>query len=272
MLYQFEELNQKLTEWGFPVIHGNTGFKIIKGIDFEVAYKSGSISFEADGIYLEYEGKKYRGYMFIKEPYISRYGSYPKFHLKKCEKIRQFINEGRFEIRYEWANSNVNDLIDKTTRQKYKDEVLSYCSYCKRELFDEIRTTQDFFDKLDKTQINSENIEVDIFGYIKEKEKISKQYRESRDYTCESCGIKPVNILHRRHWHTHHKDGDKINNKESNLQCLCVLCHSYKDIKHEENFNTKNMRKELDTFVSLYKEELIKVKNPYLAKYNNTNQ
>jgi hypothetical protein len=84
-LYKFQSLNKKLTEWGFPVINGNTGFQIIRGIDFEVAYKSGSISFEVDGIYLEYEGKKYRGYMFIKEPYISQYGSYPKFHLKNVK-------------------------------------------------------------------------------------------------------------------------------------------------------------------------------------------
>jgi hypothetical protein len=146
--------------------------------------------------------------------------------------------------------------------------VLSYCNYCKHELFDGIKTTQDFFDKLDKTQINSKNIEVDIFGYVKDKEKISKQYREKKDYTCESCGIKPANILEKRYWHTHHKDGNKTNNSESNLQCLCVLCHSYKDIRHEENFDTKRMKTELDYFVKQYKNELIKINNPYLVKYN----
>jgi len=109
-LYKFEKLDAKLTELGFPIIGGKSGFQIIKEVNFEKAYKAGSISFENDGIYLEYEGKKYRGYMFIKEPYISQYGSYPKFHLTKCETIRSFITTGRFKIRYEWANANVNDL------------------------------------------------------------------------------------------------------------------------------------------------------------------
>ena len=60
MIYKFENLQKKLDEWGFPSLIGVSGFQIIKGIDFEKAYKSGSITFEEDGIYLEFEGKKYR--------------------------------------------------------------------------------------------------------------------------------------------------------------------------------------------------------------------
>jgi hypothetical protein len=272
MLYQFDKLSKKLDEWGFPSLTSRSGFQIIKGIDFEKAYKSGSISFEDDGIYLEYEGKKYRGYMFIKEPYISRYGNYPKFHLTRCQIIRQFIEEGKFKIRYEWSNSNVNDLIDKTTRKIYKDVVLDYCGYCKQELFDGIQTTEDFFESLDKTEIEENNIEVDIFGYVRGKEKISKAYREKKNYTCESCKISPKKIIHRRFWHTHHKDGDKTNNKESNLQCLCILCHCYKDLRHEENFNKNRMKIELKSFIKFYRDELIKIQNPFLKKYDNESQ
>lgn len=271
MLYQFEKLNTKLDEWGFPSLKSGSGFQIIKGIDFEEAFKSGSITFEDDGIYLEYEGKKYRGYMFIKEPYITRYGSYPKFHLTRCQTIRQFIEEGKFKIRYDWSNSNVNDLIDKTTREVYKDETLEYCGFCKQELFDGIRTTEDFFESLDKSEIEENNIEVDIFGYVRGKEKISKAYREKKNYTCESCKVAPKETIHRRYWHTHHKDGDKTHNKESNLQCLCILCHCYKDLRHEENFDKNRMKIELKTFIGLYREELKKINNPYLNKYDNNN-
>ncbi|MFN4299891.1 MAG: HNH endonuclease signature motif containing protein [Thermaurantimonas sp.] len=272
MLYQFDKLSKKLDEWGFPSLKSSSGFRIIKGIDFEKAYKAGSISFEDDGIYLEYEGKKYRGYMFIKEPYISTYGSYPKFHLTRCHIIRKFIEEGKFKERYEWSNSNVNDLIDKTTRKEYKDQVLVYCGYCKREIFDSIETTEDFFDKLDKSDIEKNNIEVDIFGYVRGKEKISKDYREKRNYTCESCGIAPKAAIHRRYWHTHHIDGDKTNNKESNLQCLCILCHCYKDPRHEENFNKNRMKIELKSFIKIYRDELIKIQNPFLKKYDYESQ
>lgn len=272
MLYQFEKLDKKLDEWGFPSLSRGSGFQIIKGIDFEKAYKSGSISFEDDGIYLEYEGKKYRGYMFIKEPYISRYGTYPKFHLTRCQTIRQFIEEGKFKIRYEWSNSNVNDLIDKTTREIYKDEVLEYCGYCKQELFNNIQTTEDFFQTLDKSEMEENNIEVDIFGYVRGFERISKAYREKKNYTCESCNISPKETIHRRFWHTHHKDGNKLNNKENNLQCLCILCHSYKDLKHEENFKKNIMKSQLKSFINFYRDELIKIQNPFLKMYENESQ
>lgn len=268
MLYQFEILAKRLDDWGFPSIKGGSGFQIIKGIDFEEAYKSGSISFEDDGIYLEYEGKKYRGYMFIKEPYISQYGSYPKFHLTRCHTIRQFIEEGRFKIRYEWSNSNINDLIDKTTRQVYKDEILEYCGYCRRELFEEIENTEDFFETLDKSIIEENNIEVDIFGYAREWQKISKSYRMKKNFTCESCGIKIDDLINRRYLHTHHKNGDKTNNRENNLECLCVLCHSFKDIKHEENFDKKRMLNEIKIFVKIYRAQLELLKNPYLKRYD----
>lgn len=272
MLYQFEKLDKKLDEWGFPSLTSGSGFQIIKGIDFEEAYKSGSISFEDDGIYLEYEGKKYRGYMFIKEPWITVHNSYPAFHLTRCKTIDQFISEGKFKIRYEWSNSNVNDLIDITTKKIFKDEVLRYCGNCKKQLFDGIQTTEDFFDTLDKTEIEEDNIEVDIFGYVRGKEKISKAYREKKNYTCESCKISPKETVHRRFWHTHHKDGDKTHNKESNLQCLCILCHCYKDLRHEENFDKNRMKIELKSFINFYRDELIKIQNPFLKKYENERQ
>ncbi len=271
MLYRFEELCKKLDEWGFPKLQSESGFKIIR-TDFEEAYKAGNIRFGDDGIYLEYEGKEYRGYMFIKEPWITEYNNYPKFHLTRCKTIDDFIRNGRFNTRYEWSNSNVNDLIDFTTKKIFKDEILRYCSNCKKQLFDEIQTTEDFFETLEKTEIEEDNIEVDIFGYVRDFNKISKAYREKRNYICESCGISPKKTVHRKYWHTHHKDGDKVNNKESNLQCLCILCHCYKDLIHEENFDKNRMKIELKSFINFYRGELIKIQNPYLKKYDNESQ
>jgi hypothetical protein len=271
MLYQFEILDRKLDEWGFPKLKGVSGFQIIKGIDFEEAYKSGSISFEDDGIYLEYEGKKYRGYMFIQEAYITYNGGpakFPKFHLLKCRIIQEFIDSGRFKQRYEWSNSDVNNLIDKQTRIKYNDKKLELCSYCQSDYFEEIEDTQDFFDSLDKSVIEENNIEVDIFGYTREWQKISRSYRVKRNFTCESCGIKIDDLINRRYLHTHHKNGDKTNNRENNLECLCILCHSFKDIKHEENFDKKRMLNEIKVFVKIYREQLELLKNQFLKRYD----
>lgn len=263
-LYGFERLASKLDELGFPEIQSESGPEIIKGVNFEEAYKAGSISFENDGIYLEYEGKKYRGYMFIKEPWIEEYGSYPKFHLTNCQKIREFIATGRFKHRYDWSNSHVNDLIDKTTRKEYKDEILEYCSYCKKELFEEIEDTYDFHNTLTKSEMEADKIEVDIFGYVRGKEKISKDYRIRQEFECEVCSIRPKSIFHRKWWHTHHIDGDKTNNTSNNLQCLCVLCHANVNNRHRENFTKGAMAKQVEFFMNEYKDELNREGNPYL--------
>jgi len=119
------------------------------------------------------------------------------------------------------------------------------------------------------TENENTSIEIDIFGYDKNWQKISRAYRKSKDYTCESCGIKPANNFDRRFWQTHHKDGDKTNNRQPNLECLCVLCHSYKDSTHIENFEKQRVKRMLDTFVKQYKEELIKIGNSYLKQYEN---
>jgi hypothetical protein len=265
MLYNFEELNRKLDQLGFPEIIGASGFQVIRGVDFEKAYKSGSISFEDDGIFLEYQGKKHRGYMFIKEAFITYQTpiKFPKFHLLKCRTIQEFVSRGNFQHRYEWSNSNVNSLLDKQTRMQYNDINLELCSYCKSAFFEKIKDTQDFFDSLDISEIAEKKIEVDIFGYVKGKEKISKAFREKHNFTCESCSIKLKNNQHKRWWHTHHIDGEKTNNNIQNLRCLCILCHANVDNRHKENFSKGAIPKQIESFKKAYREELLELNNTY---------
>jgi hypothetical protein len=269
-LYKFEKLDAKLTKMGFPQISGNTGFRVIKGVDFNKAYKEGNIEFRKDGVYLTLDGKEWKGYMHLAESYFSRYKDHPKFHLTKCDTIQDFIAMGTFKQRYIWSNSNKVDLVDDRTGHKYKDITLNLCKNCSKLLLGAPTTTERFFEKLDKTDKEPESIvEVDIFGYDKNWQKISSAYRNKQGYTCESCGITPKNNFDKRYWHVHHKDGNKTNNKESNLECLCVLCHSYKDIRHEENFDRARMKRELDSFVKTYRTDLQRVINPFLKEYDN---
>jgi hypothetical protein len=255
MLYNFDSLEAFLDSMGFPALSASGGFKVIKGIDFEEAFKSGSIHFENNGIYLEHNDRRYQGYMFIQEPYITYNGGpvkYPKFHLVKCKTIQDFIANGRFNQRYEWSNSDLNDLVDKQTKKLYKDCKLELCSFCEGEIFSGLATTVDFFNSLDKSELDEGTLEVDIFGYVRGMEQISKSYRESKSFTCESCGVQPVQRMHRRFWHTHHKDGNKTNNHVSNLECLCVYCHSRQDQRHADNFQKERLQHELNSFLRLY--------------------
>lgn len=267
MLYQFQKLNNVLDTWGFPKIKTTSGFQSIR-TDFRKAFEAGKIDFRDDGIYLIHEGREWKGYMYMPTYKVAKYGQVSRFHLKRCSVIDDFITSGMFKTYYQWSNNKLNDITDRDTGIVYKEQCLQLCNNCRSEIIDSITDTEDFFDTLEKSEQNEVDIEVDIFGYVRGKERISKEYRRKRGFVCESCSISPKETIHKRFWHTHHIDGDKTNNKESNLECLCILCHSSKDIRHEENFDVKRLKYELNSFIKLYKEELIRIKNPFLNRIN----
>lgn len=109
-------------------------------------------------------------------------------------------------------------------------------------------TTLEFYESLDKESIFTEEVvQTDIFGYTLHWESISNAYRRKQNYICERCGIQ-VDKKDKRFIHTHHKDGDKLNNSESNLECLCISCHSQVDKNHTEKTN----QRDLEIFLERY--------------------
>lgn len=221
---------------GYPKIDMESGYQVIRQ-DFALAFQRGQISFESEGIFLEYEGKKHRGYMYLKDYQIDRYGTRPKFHTHKCEKIQEFIEAGTFRQRYEWSNSKTNTIIDTTSRREYPNEVLSVCSFCKNLILREIGTTAEFAEILKALNPPPLEIEVDVNGYVKGWERESRIIREKADYQCSKCRIKIDRPVHRDWIQVHHLNGNKTDNSLENLDCLCICCHSKVDQRHVENFS-----------------------------------
>ena len=69
------------------------------------------------------------------------------------------------------------------------------------------------------------NIRGGIMNYRISGRQLKKQLLKNRPYECEKC--------HRQEWEgqkipleVHHKDGNRINNQEENLQLLCPNCHT----------------------------------------------
>lgn len=252
-LYSFEKLAKRMNEWNFPNVSHKGNFQIIKGVDFKKALQAGDIEFTDKGIYLNYHDKSYQGYMFIKYYYVNKYGTYPKFHILKCKIIDDFIQKGKFNQRYEWSNSKVNDIIDVETSTHYPNITLELCRYCANMLHIEYTTTEGFFDNLDKSNVSyDKKVEVDIFGYVKNWEYFSRKFRREKEFKCDICGIQAKQRKDQRYWHVHHKDGNKLNNDLDNLQCLCIRCHSQVDEYHKKNFLHPLQARELSNFMMVY--------------------
>ena len=76
----------------------------------------------------------------------------------------------------------------------------------------------------------------DVFGpptpdepesrYTRDWATVSRKYKESRGWRCEDCGVYCGSRGDRRLLHVHHRDLDPQNNARSNLDALCVVCHS----------------------------------------------
>ena len=229
-LYSFEELHKYLDNKGYPKVNSD-GVLVIK-TDFRKAYEEGKIIFENDGIYLVHEGKKWKGYMYMKDYIVSQYG-YPRFHLVMCKIIKDFIDKNLFNQYYIWSNAETVDVIDRHTKELYENCNLSLCKNCRDILINYSPSTKDFYDSIKKEIINDKReIQVDIYGYTLDWRQVAKLYKEEKEYTCEHCGIKAKSKADYRFFHVHHKNGNKTNNSENNLECLCIRCHSKIDNHH----------------------------------------
>ena len=281
MLYDFKSLvvtksnhnTEKLSDFldrnGYPSV-SPTGFVVLRK-DLSKEDSAGNIQYRNDGIYLNSNDREYKGYIYLKfKVQINTYG-YPKFHITKCQKLQEEIKSGVFIGRYYWHNSNTVSIEDRPSGAIHEDITLDLCGYCRSA--NTPNTTQKFYDELEEKYQDAQsnqNIEVDIFGYVREWQQISRNYKEQKNYTCESCNIQMEGI-DKRYIHTDHKNGNKTHNIKNNFECLCILCHCYKDEHHIENFGKRRMKKELSTFVSKFKFQLRINNNKYLSRYENDN-
>jgi len=264
-LYTFTNLANKLTQLGYPEAK-QMGFQIIKK-DLTQEQKAGNIDFKGDGIYLNVDGHEYKGYMYIKEADIQKWG-FPKFHITECQTIIDQKARGAFDGHYFWHNSNTVTIKDRRTGKVHESVTLELCGYCSHEAIAKYSNTEGFYNLLDKQELEDINreIEVDIFGYTRDWQKISREYKKEKEYKCESCGLQVTNQFDKRYIHVHHRNGDKLNNRRSNLECVCILCHSFKDSNHQHNTERRRMQAELKTFVNKYRKELTEIKNPFLNR------
>lgn len=173
--------------------------------------------------------------------------SFPKFHISWCTALERMHKSNKYD---RYVVSQRNDgifLLNKTVNGKVvKKDIelkINVCKYClgnldykgyktlyhkKNEVFNNF-TVKEFLDEYN-TDIYLEPTHTSnsqpLNEYSKDWNTISYTYKQSKRFICQDCGkdcSKNTNELH-----VHHIDGVKSNNKASNLEVVCVKCHSKK--------------------------------------------
>lgn len=173
-----------------------------------------------------------------------------RIHFSVCTTLRMMRNKGRFE-RYR-RTTRIDDvyLIDIHTQLSgYAERELPLypCRHCLKEVkyprygtaigqeerqiiveefraIDALEYLREKFKRFDSKTRNVQS--ADLFGgYASDWSHRSHWYREHKRLTCEECGVQLDKTPHLLDMH--HIDGDKRNDQDQNLRCLCKLCHAH---------------------------------------------
>ena len=260
-IYDFQSLKDYLVQLGF-IVEQAQGYRPFtpEVIDPMVEIRRGTMEFRDNGIFVinPDSGEEQQIFLYKYDYRLAEFGK-PRFHICKCSTIQQFIDVGMFRGHYVRANTDPVPVknIDNNNREEMVSD-LPLCRNCLSKIRDYGNiTTAQFVEIL--REVNGvedieqqEEVEIDIFGYTRDWDQISRAYREAHNYTCERCGLKIENAYDRQFIHCHHKDKNKLNNRESNLECLCMRCHSEVDDAHRHNLTTGANRILFEDFESKY--------------------
>ena len=258
-IYDFKKLKAALERLGYTIGEAKPY------IPLEVAdvnltnIQDGELEIDDSGNFFvsSRQGNRQQVFLYKKRYYMSRYGDKPRYHIKYCNILKEHSSD-----EYRRANTGTVIVWDNDLRKNIEVSELPLCKYClnllraDRELNYSSDMTSDEFEQIlqaagDETGSDQEP-DTDLKGYTRKWQKISEAYRTKNNYTCEICGFHPESRMDRQFIHVHHKDGRKTNNRESNLQCLCIACHSNVNPAHQENFSKGANRVMLDSFKKKY--------------------
>lgn len=187
------------------------------------------ITVDRDGV-LRHNGKAVIVYIPDNDTY--------KYHIADCTALRSMKSKGRYDRYILTRRTDGKFKILPRYRKEYFAP-LKICKYCLGEIGysrDE-RSVRNFniagfFNERNKgiqTSIKKPkytDLNAPVNSYTNDFNTISAKIKEKRGYTCELCKVNLSFGGAKRFLHTHHVNGRKEDNKETNLKVLCVACHA----------------------------------------------
>ena len=220
--------------------------------------EDGTLEVVLDGIFLTDDfGIRHQVFLYKREYYLKLgRDERPRMHVCRCGTIERFVNKEGNEA-YRRANMAKVKVMNKNTgRDVWLDNIV-ICKRCAHIMhYDVNMDSRTFVEILKETapieeECPKQSYEVDIYGYTRDWREISRQFREQHEYTCEKCGVR-VSSFDSGFIHVHHRNGDKLNNRTSNLQCLCIKCHSEIDLAHIRHFSSRSKQRTIEQFLNIY--------------------
>ena len=181
-----------------------------------------------------------------------------KFHVAYCQTLEKMHSRGRYE-RYVATNDlngefyitgydcDTKERIDGRTRLKVCKNCLGKLNYRRAgRTLDQIVEAFDleaFFDTYKSFFPHMPRRRAGEFDgqYTADWGEVARRYKETKNFTCESCHLDLRNALSLLH--VHHINGVKTNNSPSNLKALCIQCHSQQPDHQHITISDENTRR-----------------------------
>lgn len=258
-IIQFSKTKDALRGIGIIVGNAKNAYTPIQPEEVSLReIQDGTLEIGLGGIFITGEDGFRRQVFLYKRGYHLKYNEKPRMHICKCSTIESFM-QGEDIPAYRRANTAkvlVQDIGSIGKKDVWVDN-LPLCKNCAR-IIGNVNRNMDsaaFVEVLKAAapaeEQTQQSYEVDAHGYTRDWNEISRKFREEHNYICDKCGVQ-VSRFETEYMHVHHRNGDKANNRRSNLQCLCIKCHSEVDPTHVHNFSSRPKQLLIKLFMQNY--------------------